>query len=155
MAFMREQDAISGKMARAYATINGRREELFYAKSLEATIEKNKIDVPVLGKTNTPKRSAGWSGSGTMTVYYVTSVFRQLMRDFVKSGQDFWFDLQVINEDPTSKTGKQTAVLINCNLDSIVAAKFDATTDDMLDEEMPFTFSDYDLLDQFGTLSGA
>lgn len=154
MAFMREQDAISGKMARAYATINGRREELFYAKSLEATIEKNKIDVPVLGKTNTPKRSAGWSGSGTMTVYYVTSVFRQLMRDFVKTGQDFWFDLQVINEEPNSATGKQTAVLMNCNLDSIVAAKFDATSDDMLDEEMPFTFSDYDLLDQFTAING-
>lgn len=155
MPFMREQDAISGKMARAYATINGRREELFYAKSLEATIEKNKVDVPVLGKTNTPKRSAGWSGSGTMTVYYVTSVFRQLMRDFVKTGQDFWFDLQVINEDPNSSAGKQTAVLLGCNIDSVVAAKFDATSDDMLDEEIQFTFSDYDLLDRFNAISGA
>jgi hypothetical protein len=47
MPFMREQDAISGKQAKAFATINGRVEELFYAKSIEATIEKNKVDVPV------------------------------------------------------------------------------------------------------------
>jgi hypothetical protein len=152
---MREYDAISGKQARAYATINGRREELFYAKSIEATIEKNKVDVPILGRTNTASRSAGWKGTGTLTIYYVTSVFRQLMRDFVKTGKDFWFDLQVINEDPTSGTGKQTAMLIGCNLDSVIAAKFDATSDDMLDEEMPFTFSDYDLLDQFSTITGA
>lgn len=155
MTFFREQDAISGKMARAYATINGRREELFYAKSLEATIEKNKVDVPILGKTNTPQRSAGWSGSGTLTVYYVSSVFRQLMRDFIKTGKDFWFDLQVVNEDETSGTGKQTVMLLGCNLDSIIAAKFDATSDDMLDEELPFTFNDFDLLDQFNTLTGA
>lgn len=153
MAFFREHDAISGKMARAYATINGRREELFYAKSLEATIEKNKVDVPVLGKTNTPQRAAGWSGSGTMTIYYVTSIFRQLMLNYIKTGQDFWFDLQVINEDPVSSTGKQTAVLRDCNLDSVVIAQFDATSDDMLEEEMPFTFNDADLLDQFNTLT--
>lgn len=151
--FFREQDALSGKMARAYATINGRREELFYAKSLEATIEKNKVAVPVLGKTNTPQRSAGWTGSGTMTIYYVTSVFRQLMRDYIKTGKDFWFDLQVINEDENSGTGKQTAMLLGCNLDSVIAAKFDATSDDMLDEEMPFTFNDYDILDQFTSLA--
>ncbi len=152
---MRESDALSGKQAKAYATINGQVEELFYAKSIEATIEKNKIDVPVLGKTNTGSRSAGWKGNGTLVVYYVSSTFRQLMRDFVKDGKDFWFDLQVSNEDPTSSAGKQTATLIDCNLDSIIAAKFDATSDDMLDEEMPFTFSDYDLLDKFSAVTGA
>ncbi|WP_168120964.1 phage tail tube protein [Paenibacillus sp. HB172176] len=154
MTYMRETDAISGKQAKAFATINGRVEELFYARSLESTIEKNKVDVPILGKTNTPKRSAGWSGTGTMTIYYVTSVFRQLMLDYIKTGRDFWFDIQVINEQPGSSTGKQTALLRECNIDSVIAARFDSTSDDMLEEEMPFTFNDYDLLDSFNTISG-
>jgi hypothetical protein len=153
--FFRESDAISGKQARAYITINGQREELFYAKSLEATIEKNKVDVPILGKTNTPQRSAGWSGSGTLTIYYVTSVFRRLMIEYVKTGRDFWFDLLVVNEEPGSSAGKQSITLKNCNLDSVVIAKFDATSDDMLDEELPFTFSDVDMLDEFNTITGA
>ena len=153
--FFRESDAISGKQARAYITINGQREELFYAKSLEATLEKNKVDVPILGKANTPQRSAGWSGSGTLTIYYVTSVFRRLMIEYAKTGRDFWFDLQVVNEDPQSSAGKQTIVLRNCNLDSIVITQFDATSDDMLEEELPFTFSDVDMLDQFNTITGA
>ena len=153
--FFRESDAISGKQARAYITINGQREELFYAKSLEATLEKNKIDVPILGKANTPQRSAGWSGSGTLTIYYVTSVFRRLMIEYAKTGRDFWFDLQVVNEDPQSSAGKQTIVLRNCNLDSIVITQFDATSDDMLEEELPFTFSDVDMLDEFNTITGA
>lgn len=155
MAVFREHDAISGKHARAYAIIDGQMEELFYAKALEATIEKNKVDVPVLGKTNTPQRSAGWSGSGTLTIYYVTSKFRQLMSEYVKNGRDFWFDLKIVNEDPGSSAGKQTVVLRNCNLDSVSAAQFDASSDDMLEEELPFTFSDYDLLDPFHPISGA
>jgi hypothetical protein len=155
MPFMREQDAISGKHAKAFITINGRVEELFYAKSLEATIEKNKVDVPILGKTNTAQRSAGWSGSGTLTIYYVTSLFRQLMLNYIKTGQDFWFDLVVTNEQPGSSTGKQTVILRNCNLDSVSAAQFDATSDDMLEEELPFTFTDYDIDQSFNTITGA
>lgn len=155
MAFFREDDAISGKQAKAYATINGRVEELFYAKSLEATIEKNKVDVPVLGKTNTPQRSTGWSGSGTLTIYYVTSLFRQLMQEYIKTGKDFWFDLMVVNEDPQSSACRQRVVLKGCNLDSVSAAQFDATSDDMLEEELSFTFNDYDILESFTTLTGA
>ncbi|RED65475.1 phage tail tube protein [Cohnella phaseoli] len=153
MAFFRESDAISGKQARAFVSFGERREELFYAKNIEATIEKNKVDVPILGRTNTPQRSAGWKGSGTLTVYYVTSIFRQLMWEYIKTGKDFWFELQITNEDPTSGAGKQTARLLHCNLDSIIAAKFDASSDDMLEEELPFTFSDYELPDLFSELN--
>lgn len=149
MAFIKPEDAISGKQAKAFVTINGRVEELFYAKSLEATIEKNKADVPILGKTNVGHKAAGWTGSGTLTVYYFSSLFRQLMIEYVKTGRDFYFDIQVVNEDPASSVGKQTIVLKDCNLDSVVAATFDATTDDPLEEEMPFTFEDIDMLDQF------
>lgn len=153
--FFQANDAISGKQAKAYATFDGHVEELFYAKSLEATIEKNKVDVPVLGKVNTPKRSAGWSGSGTLTIYYVTSLFREKMVEFAKTGRDFWFDLQVVNEDPVSSTGKQTVILRNCNLDSVKMTQFDASSDDMLEEELPFTFDDVDILDAFDTITGA
>jgi hypothetical protein len=153
--FFRNQDAISGKMARAYLKMNEQNIELFYAKAIEATIEKNKVDVPILGKTNTSKRSAGWSGSGTLTIYYVTSLFRKLMEEYVKTGKDFWFDLMIVNEDPVSSAGKQTVVLKNCNLDSVIIAKFDASSDDMLEEELPFTFDDVEIIDQFNPIEGA
>lgn len=149
MAFFNVQDAISGKQAKAYVNLEGRVEELFYARTLEATIEKNKTDVPILGKTKTPQRAAGWNGSGTLNIYYVTSIFRELMMRYVKTGRDFYFDLTVVNEDPQSSVGKQTVVLKNCNLDSVTIAKFDATSDEMLNEDLPFTFDDVDILDQF------
>lgn len=148
--FFNVRDAVSGKQARAFAMIDGRVEELFYARTLEATVEKNMTDVPILGKTRTPQRSAGWTGSGTLNIYYVTSLFRELMVRYVKTGVDFYFDLTVVNEQPGSSVGKQTIVLKNCNLSSLTVAKFDATSDEMLNEDMPFTFDDIDILDQFG-----
>lgn len=153
MPFMNEMDAISGKHAKAFVTINGQVEELFYARSLEATIEKNKSDVPVLGKTNVGQKPVGWTGSGTMNIYYVTSLFRRLMLNYIKTGRDFYFDITVSNEDPTSAAGRQTVVLKNCNLDSVVAASFDATSDEALNEDVSFTFDDYDILEQFTPLA--
>ncbi|WP_339158735.1 phage tail tube protein [Paenibacillus sp. FSL W8-0186] len=152
MGVFNVKDAISGKTARAFVTINGRVEELLYGKTGEATAEKNKVDVPVLGKTNTPQRAAGWKGTGTLTVYYVTSLFRELMINYIKTGEDFWFDLMMVNEQPGSAAGKQTIILKNCNVDSLILSKFDATSDDMLEEEIPFTFEDVDMPDMFNTI---
>lgn len=151
-SFFNVKDAVSGKQAKAFIKIDGRTEELFYAKTLESTIEKTKVDVPTLGRTSTPQRSAGWKGTGTLTIYYISSFFRNLMQDYVKNGTDFWFDLMITNEQPGSAAGKQTVFLRGCNIDSIIAAKFDATADDMLDEEIPFTFEDYDIIESFGTV---
>lgn len=149
MGFFKADDTISGQEARAYTTINGQVEEMFYAKNLEATAEKNKSEIKTLGKRGTQHKATGWSGSGSMTIYYATSMFRKMMLEYIKNGKDIYFDIQVINEDPTSSIGKQTTVLKNVNLDSVVMAQFDVDSD-ALEEDIDFTFDDVDILDEFG-----
>lgn len=151
--FFREGDAISGKMASAFATINGQVIELFWAKKIEATAEKNKIDVPILGKTSTPQRSAGWSGTGTLTVYYVSPIFRQMMLKYMETGEDTYFDLVSTNEQPGSAAGTQAMALTGCNIDSVMLTMFDVSSDDMLEEEIPFTFSGANMITSFNELS--
>ncbi len=145
---MQASDTISGQEGRAYATINGQVEEMFYIKSLEAKVEKEKAEVKTLGHRGTQHKSIGWSGSGSMTIYYVTSVFRQLMLDYIKHGRDTYFSVVVVNEDPASSIGKQTVTLKKVNLNSVVMAKLD-TEAEGLDEEIEFTFEDVDIQDKF------
>lgn len=148
MGYLKAGDTISGQEARAFITINGRNEELFYAKKLESKVEKKKTQIMTLGKRGEQNKAAGWSGSGTLTVYYVTSLFRQLMIKYIKTGVDTYFDMTVTNEDPTSTIGKQTIVLKDCNLDEVAMASFDVEAE-VLEEDMGFTFDDVDLLDKF------
>lgn len=150
MGFFNFEDTISGQEARAYITIDGRNEELFYAKKLEAKIEKEKAEGKTLGKRGTQSKAKGWKGTGTLTIYYATSLFTELMLKYVKTGVDTYFDMTVINEDPTSSIGKQTVVLKHCNFDEVTVAAFD-TDSDSLEEDMAFTFSDIDILDKFKT----
>ncbi|MFS8215549.1 phage tail tube protein [Paenibacillus sp. S29] len=148
MAYLKAGDTISGQEGRAFATINGNVEEMFYVKTLEATAEKEKTDVKTLGRRGTQHKANGWSGSGSMTIYYTTTRFRQLMLDYIKTGKDTYFDIMIVNEDPSSSIGKQTVVLKSVNIDSVIMAKVD-TDSEVLDEDIDFTFDDVDVPDSF------
>lgn len=148
MSYLKAGDTISGQEGYAQATINGKVEKLFMLKNLEATVEKNKTEVKAIGKRGTQHKATGWTGTGSMTLYYATSLFRKLIIDYVKTGKDTYFDVVITNDDPTSTIGKQTTVLYNCNLDSAVVAKLD-TEADVLDEDVEFTFDDVDILESF------
>ena len=61
---MKAKDAISGSMAELYVTIKGNRYNLAQAIKFEANFEKNKTEVPILGRTGKGNKSTGWAGSG-------------------------------------------------------------------------------------------
>jgi len=146
--FLRASDTLSGQEVTVYATINGQVETMFYAKKLEAKIKKNKKELKMIGKRGAQNKANGYSGTGTMTIYAVTSKFREIMLDYTKNGVDTYFDIQVTNDDPSSSIGKQTTIIKNVNLDEVTIASFDVDSE-ALEEEVAFTFDDWDLPDKF------
>lgn len=150
---MDSRDAISGSLAECFITIEGNRYNFMQAINLEASIEKNKVEVPILGKTGKGNKATGWSGSGSATFHYNTSIFRELLYRYAKTGQDFYFDMQVTNEDPTSTIGRQTVILKGCNIDGGILAKLDADAD-YLEEDFDFTFDDFEIPEKFAVLEG-
>ncbi len=145
-------DTISGREGRAYAKINGNNEELFMAKTIEATVEKAKSEIKAIGRRMTGHKTTGMNGTGSMTLYYLTPLFRSYLKQYKDSGVDLYFDMVIENEDPTSAAGKQTTLLLNCNLDSTVLAKLDGDSDDPLEEDADFTFEDFDILTPFNKI---
>ena len=131
MKTLNAPDTISGKEGRAYAKINGNNEELFYAKTIEANVEKSKSEIKAIGKRMTGHKTTGANGSGSMTLYYMTPLFREMLRQWKETGKDVYFDMVVEN------------------LDSVVLAKLDGDSDDALDEDADFTFEDFDILTPF------
>ena len=150
---MHAKDTVSASLAECYVTLEGKRYNLMQAINLEANFEKNKTEVPILGKTGKGNKATGWTGTGSATVHYNTSVFRMLMYRYKETGEDVYFDIQVTNEDPTSAVGRQTVILKDCNVDGGILAKFDADAE-YLDEDMDFTFEDFEIPEQFKLLQG-
>lgn len=150
---MRAKDSLFASLAECFVTIGTRRYNLMQAINVEANFEKNKVEVPILGKTGKGNKASGWKGTGSATLHYNTSIFRQMMLQYKDTGEDVYFDMQISNEDPTSAAGRQTITLIDCNIDGGILAKFDADGE-YLDEEVDFTFEDFKMPETFKDLEG-
>lgn len=139
MAF-RAQNTISGKEGRLF--LDG--EELAYIKKFEATIEKNKSEVNIMGRRMTGHKTTGAKGTGTATFYKVTSKFVRIMLDYIKTGEDKYFTFQGVLDDKSSGRGTERVTLYDVNFDSVKVAGLDVDSE-ALEEEIPFTFEDADL----------
>lgn len=150
---MQGKYAISASLAECFITVDGRRINLMQAMSIQATAEKQKTEIGVLGSSGKKHKSTSWVGSGTLKLYYNQSVLRKYLKDFKDTGLDFYFEIQVTNEDPTSELGRQTTILKECNLDKMDIALFDVD-EEVLTEEIDFTFDDWEMPEEFKQLEG-
>ncbi len=150
---MRGKDGVSGSMAECFVTIDEIRYNFMQAIKFEAKLEKTKTEVPILGKTGKGNKTTGWKGTGSMTVHYNQSVFREILEKYKNTGEDLYFTMQVTNTDPTSSVGSQTVIFKECNIDGGILAIFDAGAE-YLEEEVSFTFDDFDLKKPFDKLDG-
>ena len=150
---MKGKDALSAKLAECYITIAGNRYNFMQMIDLEAKFEKTKMEVPVLGKTGFGNKAAGWKGTFSGTAHYNQSLLRKMLLDYKNTGEDAYFEIQITNEDSTSAAGRQTVILMDCNLDGGTLAKFDADGE-YLDEDIDGTFEDFSMPETFTLLDG-
>lgn len=151
--YLKAGDVISGQ--EGWATMTKYNEDgstelvdLFMIRNIDATCTLNKTGVRTLGKRGEQHKPNGWTGSASATVYYVTSEFRKMAVQYIKTGVPVYFDVTIINDDPASTVGKQTTLLRTCSLDEVSMGKLDVDAD-LLDESVSFTFDDAEILETF------
>lgn len=149
MAYLLERDAVNGKEGRAYATIDNRRIEIFQLKNLEINSNFQEADFKVVGSNIVQKKTTGVELTGTMTMYYGSREFRNMVIGYIKNHVLEYFTLQVVNDDPSTSIGRQTLVLRNVKLQSATIARLNADAD-WLEDDVSFSFTDIDELDSFG-----
>ena len=69
---MKAKDTVFAGLAECFITIGTRRYNFMQAINLEAKFEKNKTEVPILGKTGRGNKASGWKGTGSATFHYNT-----------------------------------------------------------------------------------
>lgn len=150
---MRAGDAVSGSLAECFITIDGNRYHFMSLINFESKWTMNIAEVPILGKVGKGHKPTSGTGEWSGTAHYNQSVIRQLLLKYKNLGQMTYFDIQVTNEDPTSKVGRQTIIHRDCLVEGGILAKFDADAE-YLDEEISGTFEDWDMPETFTPLDG-
>lgn len=146
---METANAVSGKEGMLYLTVNGQSLEYAEITKFESKIEYTKADVKRIGARMDGSKIVGAKGIGSMTVYYHRPEMRAMALEYLRTGKSPMFDAMVVNDDITSAAGKQTSLIKNIVPDSTVLAMLDGESDDVLKEEISFTFDGFDFLNQF------
>jgi hypothetical protein len=146
MKYLFAEDALSGKSATATANIGGRVRTLFEIRNFTATMNKEKVAFNSLGAPGTQHKATGWNGTGNITYYNTTSEWNKLLKDYVKTGRDVYFTINVTNVG--QRVGSQTVSLFRCNMNGGDIAKFDVDST-FLDVSTAFTFEDWDMPEEF------
>lgn len=157
---MLAKNAVSAKMAECYIMIpddNGEKQRYNFmsAINVEVTFEKNKTEIPILGRMNRGHKATSSTITGSAEFHLNTSIWRELAYKFQQDGEDIYFDMMIINEDVTaSDVGRQVIWLYDCNFDSVTLAAFDADSDDTLTESMDFTAEQFEIETPFKMMDG-
>lgn len=150
---MNAKDAISAKLASCYVTIGNERYLLMQAKNVEVKYEKDKQEVPILGRTTKGNKANGGKITGSCTIYHNTDLFTEMLAGYQDKGEDMYFDMVITNEDPSSSAGARSVTINDCNINGATVASFDADGE-FLEQEMEFTAERFDIAKAFRVLDG-
>lgn len=114
-------------------------------QSAEATVEINKEEINRSGTRWVGHKVTSLTGTGTITGYKVTSDFIRLVGAVANdSSKPYVTELILKLNDPES-FGAERVRLKGVQFDQIPLGNFEVGS--LIEEELPFTFSGYDLLD--------
>lgn len=148
MGFLLERDALNGKSGKAFMTYNGQNIELFGLKKFESNAEFDEADFKVVGTTRTQKKTTGVTMTGTATIYYGTPYFLRVLKEYLRTGKLPEITFQITNDDPSSSVGAQIVALYGVKLSKVPVAILNAEAD-FLEEEIEFSFTDFEPLSEF------
>lgn len=149
-AKMNAWDAVSGSLAECIMTIDKKKYNFMQLIDFEASIEKIKIDIPILGKTGKGHKTTAWNGTFKGKAHYNQSLLRKLLATYKDGFTDTYFEIQVTNTDGDNT---QVIILKDCNMDGGILTKLDVNAD-FLEEEMEGTFDDFEIKTEFTELTG-
>lgn len=152
MGYLLANDGIKGKAGSAFMVKNGRNIELFGLKKFESNAEFETSEFPVVGALVNQTKVKGVKYTGTLTIYYGTPEFLEVLTEFKRTGKFPEINFQVTNQDKGASVGDQIVAIYGVTLTKIPIAMLDDSAD-YLQEEIPFTFTDFEPLTSFHTPS--
>lgn len=113
--------------------------------SFNAKISYNKQAVARCGQMANDQKVTGYSGTGSIGMHKINSRMGIIMGEKIRNGQDVRFTIIAKLSDPDAY-GQERVRLQNVSFDDLTLMNWEADTPGKI--EAPFTFTDYDYLDQ-------
>ena len=114
---------------------------------LQAKVSFNKEDIALCGQMASDKKVTSIECTGSLRMHKVTSRMALAIGENIRNGKDVRFTIVSKLKDPDAY-GAERVVLSNVSFDDLTLADWEAKSVGKV--EGPFTFTDYEFLDEIG-----
>ena len=114
---------------------------------LQAKVSFNKEDIALCGQMASDKKVTSIECTGSLRMQKVTSRMALAIGENIRNGKDVRFTIVSKLKDPDAY-GAERVVLSNVSFDDLTLADWEAKSVGKV--ECPFTFTDYEFLDEIG-----
>lgn len=114
---------------------------------LQAKVSFNKEDIALCGQMASDKKVTSIECTGSLRMHKVTSRMALAIGENIRNGKDVRFTIVSKLKDPDAY-GAERVVLSNVSFDDLILADWEAKSVGKV--ECPFTFTDYEFLDEIG-----
>ena len=114
---------------------------------LQAKVSFNKEDIAQCGQMASDKKVTSIECTGSLRMHKVTSRMALAIGENIRNGKDVRFTIVSKLKDPDAY-GAERVVLSNVSFDDLTLADWEAKSVGKV--ECPFTFTDYEFLDEIG-----
>ena len=150
MSFLLAEDTVNGAEGKAFITKDGKNEFLVGLRNIRTVAEIQSNDMRVVGTRKTQNKNSGAKLSGTGNVYYgSTSLFLDMVLEYIETGVMPSFSIQILNDDPTVSVGKQNMVYYNCQLTGEIPMSILDDEEAMLNFDFSFSIGSVGRLEAF------
>lgn len=151
MAYLLAKDTVNGAEGKVFVKINGQNIEVAGMKKIQANAEIQGEDMRVIGTRKIQNKPNGAKLTGSGTIYYGSTLFTNMVLEYIQTGIMPQFDIQITNSDSATTLGNQVAAYYGCQLTGTIPISILDDEQSMLNYEFNWTYTNVQLLTSFNS----
>lgn len=139
--YLLAKDTVNGAEGKVFVTKDGKQIEVVGMMNITTYAEIQGKEMRVVGTRTIQNKANGAKQTGKGNIYYGTSLWTDMVLEYINTGNMPQFDLQITNDDPSSSVGSQSIAYYGCELTGSIPLSILDSEEAMLNYEFNFTYT--------------
>lgn len=139
--YLLAKDTVNGAEGKVFVTRDGKQIEVAGMMNITTYAEIQGKEMRVVGTRTIQNKANGAKQTGKGNIYYGTSLWTDMVLEYINTGNMPQFDLQITNDDPSSSVGSQSIAYYGCELTGSIPLSILDSEEAMLNYEFNFTYT--------------
>lgn len=139
--YLLAKDTVNGAEGKIFVTRNGKQNEIASMMNIYTYAEIQGKEMRVVGTRTIQNKANGAKQTGKGNIYYGNDIWRDMVLEYINTGNMPQFALQITNEDASNTIGSQSLAYYGCELTGSIPLSILDSEEAMLNFEFNFTYT--------------